>query len=114
MLSANSLFIRKFEVYLYHRIAQDCGYLKVLAIFEKKTEAILTDDIKPATFGILYDDLENPMKGGTGHTMHVCEQNRIPIIDQRTWLKWPKELRDITQVVMGIPKNELAIAIEKC
>ena len=45
-------------------------------------------DIKPAAFAIFYDDLAEPMTGGTGHTMNVCLQNGIPVIDQRTWFKW--------------------------
>lgn len=47
--------------------------------------------IRPASFGIFYDDLINPKEGGTGHTMNVCEQNYIPIIDQRTWKNWLDE-----------------------
>lgn len=44
--------------------------------------------IKPITFGIFYDDLDNLQSGGTGHTMDVCEMNDVPFIDQRTWLEW--------------------------
>ena len=44
--------------------------------------------IHPASFGIFYDDLENPQTGGTGHTMKICELNNIPIINQCTWKKW--------------------------
>lgn len=44
--------------------------------------------IQPISFGIFYDDLDNPQSGGTGHTMDVCEMNDMPFIDQQTWVKW--------------------------
>jgi hypothetical protein len=54
-------------------------------------KAIGTVEIKPATFSIFYDDLEKPRTGGTGHTMNVCTQNNIPVIDQTVWFKWLEE-----------------------
>ena len=60
-------------------------------IIRDTIKVIGTGNIKPATFGIFYDDLENPKTGGTGHTMNVCEQNNIPLIDQNTWFKWLAE-----------------------
>lgn len=65
--------------------------IKAAYILRDTIKAIGTDEIKPATFGIFYDDLENPMSGGTGHTMHVCQQNNIPIINQEVWFKWLTE-----------------------
>jgi hypothetical protein len=65
--------------------------IKAAYIIRDTIKAIGTDEIKPATFGIFYDDLDNPMAGGTGHTMKVCEQNNIPIIDQKIWFKWLTE-----------------------
>lgn len=65
--------------------------IKSAYIIRDTIKAIGTNKIKPATFGIFYDDLENPKTGGTGHTMHICEQNGIPIIDQKTWFKWLTE-----------------------
>lgn len=62
--------------------------IKAAYIIRDTLKAIGTNDIKPATFAIFYDDLENPKTGGTGHTINVCEQNNIPVIDQRTWFKW--------------------------
>ncbi|MEZ4907405.1 MAG: hypothetical protein R2771_07150 [Saprospiraceae bacterium] len=62
--------------------------IKAAYIIRDTVKAIGTKEIKPATFGIFYDDLDNPMSGGTGHTMNICIQNNIPIIDQRTWFKW--------------------------
>ncbi len=46
--------------------------------------------IPKATFAVFYDDLANPMKGGTGHTMKVCINNNIPFVNQQTWMKWLK------------------------
>jgi hypothetical protein len=65
--------------------------IKAAYIIRDTIKAIGTDEINPATFGIFYDDLDKPKEGGTGHTMKVCEQNNIPIIDQKTWFKWLTE-----------------------
>ncbi len=62
--------------------------MKAAYIIRDTIKAIGTDDILPATFGIFYDDLADPKAGGTGHTMNVCTQNNIPIIDQTIWLHW--------------------------
>lgn len=62
--------------------------IKAAYIIRDTIKAIGTSQIKPATFGIFYDDLNNPKTGGTGHTMNICEQNMIPIIDQNTWFNW--------------------------
>ena len=62
--------------------------IKAAFIIRDTIKAIGTDKIKPATFGIFYDNLEKPKTGGTGHTMNVCEQNDIPIINQSVWFKW--------------------------
>ncbi len=65
--------------------------IKAAYIIRDTIKAIGTDEIKSATFGIFYTDLDNPRTGGTGHTMNVCELNHIPQIDQKTWFKWLKE-----------------------
>ncbi len=65
--------------------------IKAAYIIRDTIKAIGTEEIKPATFGIFYDDLEDPMAGGTGHTMNVCKQNNISIIDQKIWFKWLTE-----------------------
>lgn len=65
--------------------------IKAAYIIRDTVKAIGTGDIKPATFGIFYDDLDKPMSGGTGHTMNVCEQNNIPLINQNIWFKWLAE-----------------------
>ena len=65
--------------------------IKAAYIIRDTIKVIGTDEIGAASFGIFYDDLENPMTGGTGHTMNVCEQNNIPLIDQRVWFNWLQE-----------------------
>jgi hypothetical protein len=65
--------------------------IKAAYIIRDTIKAIGTQEIRPASFGIFYDDLEMPMSGGTGHTMNVCLQNKIPIIDQKTWFDWLTE-----------------------
>jgi len=71
--------------------ARDRFSIKAAYIIRDTIKALGTDEVKPATFGIFYDDLDKPKEGGTGHTMKVCEQNNIPIIDQKTWFKWLTE-----------------------
>lgn len=44
--------------------------------------------LPPASIAIVYDDLSNPNKGGTGFTLQVCGENNIPIIKQNTWVEW--------------------------
>ena len=70
---------------------KNCYTIKAAYIIRDTIKAIGTEEIKPATFGIFYDDLENPMAGGTGHTMNVCKQNNIPLIDQKIWFNWLTE-----------------------
>ena len=68
--------------------ARDRFSIKAAYIIRDTIKAIGTSEIPPANFGIFYDDLSNPMQGGTGHTMDVCQKNGIPIINQSVWLKW--------------------------
>lgn len=65
--------------------------IKAAYIIRDTIKVLGADKIKPATFGIFYDDLENPRQGGTGHTINVCEKNNVPAIDQKIWLKWLTE-----------------------
>lgn len=62
--------------------------IKAAYIIRDTIKVIGTRHIPPATFGIFYDDLTKPMTGGTGHTMKVCEQNKIPYINQTIWFDW--------------------------
>lgn len=62
-----------------------------------KAAYILRDTIKvlgtnagipSITVALFYEDLENPMQGGTGHTQRVCLENNIPFFNQTTFFKW--------------------------
>lgn len=46
-------------------------------------------DLSPATAALFYVNTRDPGAGGTGHTLRVCQQNGIPLLDQRVWLTWP-------------------------
>ena len=62
--------------------------IKASYIIRDTIKAIGTKDIPPTTFGIFYDDLCDPMAGGTGHTMNICKLNNIPFINQEEWFGW--------------------------
>jgi hypothetical protein len=47
-----------------------------------------TDDIPPTDVALFYDDLKNPVSGGTGHTIRVCIENNIPHFNQEVWMGW--------------------------
>ncbi len=42
----------------------------------------------PADFGIFYANLADPMKGGTGHTIRVCQERGVPVALQDFWMGW--------------------------
>lgn len=44
--------------------------------------------ISPISVGLFYEDLKNPMQGGTGHTQRVCSDNNIPLFNQETFFSW--------------------------
>jgi len=44
--------------------------------------------LPPATCGIFYVNESNPLAGGTGHTIRVCQTEHVPVMDQKTWLAW--------------------------
>ena len=62
--------------------------IKAAYLIRDTIKAIGTDEIPPTTVGLFYDDLDQPLSGGTGHTIQVCIQNNIPVFDQREWFKW--------------------------
>jgi hypothetical protein len=41
-----------------------------------------------ASAGIFFVNPENPNKGGTAHTIRVCNANNVPVIMQSEWKKW--------------------------
>lgn len=62
--------------------------VKATYIIRDTLKVLGSENVKPAVFGIFYDDLFNEKKGGTGHTMAVCERHQIPIINQKVWFNW--------------------------
>lgn len=65
--------------------------IKAACIIRDTLKAVGTSEIKPANFGIFYDDLKSPRTGGAGNTMSICEQIGIPVIDQNIWFRWLQE-----------------------
>lgn len=61
---------------------------KVAYLLRDTVKVIGIDELPPATFGIFYDDLNNPNDGGTGFTMDICRYNNVPFIDQKVWFSW--------------------------
>lgn len=53
-----------------------------------KVTGSVTAGLKKSDFAIFYDDLKDPGKGGTGHTMKVCDQAGVPKINQKVWMGW--------------------------
>ncbi|MDZ4198831.1 MAG: hypothetical protein U1E27_06040 [Kiritimatiellia bacterium] len=47
--------------------------------------------LTPAKAGIFYVNPEDPMKGGTGHTIRVCQDVGVPVAFQNEWMKWGDE-----------------------
>ncbi len=65
--------------------------------FSIKAAYIIRDTVKvagtksgipPIDFAFFYDDEQNPKTGGTGHTMEICEMNKLPYLTQKDWEKW--------------------------
>ncbi len=47
--------------------------------------------LPPASAGLFYINENDPLAGGTGHTLRVCMEYNVPTITQMTWLKWITE-----------------------
>jgi hypothetical protein len=85
---SNKKFIQAIDEYVAgneNLIAKKAAY-----IIRDTVKVIGTETIKPANFGIFYDNFQHPLSGGTGHTMKICMQNSIPMIDQQVWFSWLK------------------------
>ncbi|MFZ9939079.1 MAG: hypothetical protein ACO3GN_02155 [Bacteroidia bacterium] len=67
---------------------RDRASIKAAYLVRDTVKVIGTRAIAPASFGIFYDNLEDPRTGGTGHTMAVCTNNQVPFIDQSVWMLW--------------------------
>ena len=44
--------------------------------------------LDPVSFAFFYIDPSDPLGGGTGHTMKVCQENNIPFLTQEIWMSW--------------------------
>ncbi len=44
--------------------------------------------LTPAKAGIFYVNPDDPMKGGTGHTIRVCRDQNVPVAFQNEWMAW--------------------------
>ncbi len=75
----------------YLNMGKNSYTVKARYLFRDTIKVVGTSKIAPASFAIFYDDLQKPKSGGTGHTMHVCEQNGIPQINQQIWFEWLKQ-----------------------
>lgn len=83
---ANKKNVKLIDAY----VAGDKNTLSVKAAYliRDTVKVLGTRTLPGASFGIFYDDLENPLQGGTGHTIQVCRENNIEAIDQREWFSW--------------------------
>ncbi|MBW6498822.1 MAG: hypothetical protein K0B09_10560 [Bacteroidales bacterium] len=48
----------------------------------------LDHGLAPADAGLFFVNAADPMKGGTGHTMRVCREMKVPVFDQVIWRAW--------------------------
>jgi len=53
-----------------------------------KVTGIPEADFAKADFGIFFVNTADPMKGGTGHTIRVCQSLSVPVIFQDEWMGW--------------------------
>ena len=44
--------------------------------------------LRPPVLALFYVDLKDPMEGGTGHTIRVCQNQGIPVAFQDSWQDW--------------------------
>lgn len=47
--------------------------------------------LSPATAALFYVNPDDPLSGGTGHTLRVCLEQHVPSITQADWLNWLQE-----------------------
>lgn len=62
--------------------------IKAAYIIRDTVKVTGTSGISPASFALFYDDLEDPEKGGTGHTIDICRMKNTDFADQRIWFTW--------------------------
>ena len=46
----------------------------------------------PAAMGLFYANPDDPMVGGTGHTLRVCRKHNVPVALQSDWLGWLEKM----------------------
>lgn len=68
------------------RLAAKAAYL----IRDTMKVAGYSDAFPKPMCGLFYVDLNNPMDGGTGHTIRVCQQEDVPFVFQDSWQQWIK------------------------
>lgn len=44
--------------------------------------------LPPADFGFFFVNADNPLAGGTGHTIRVCRAFKVPVFTQDEWDGW--------------------------
>lgn len=50
-----------------------------------------TPEMPPPVAGIFFVNASEPESGGTGHTVRVCKDRGVPVIDQFAWMGWIEE-----------------------
>ena len=45
-------------------------------------------NFQPAQIGVFYVNSQDAGKGGTGHTIRVCENRRVFVVTQDVWMQW--------------------------
>ncbi len=45
-------------------------------------------NFQPAHIGVFYINSQDSGKGGTGHTIRVCENRQVSVITQDVWMQW--------------------------
>ena len=78
----------KLQVERYANGVRDKSSMMAAYIIRDTAKIIGTSEIGKATVALFYEDLGNPLKGGTGHTIKTCVENNVPFFDQTTWMKW--------------------------
>ncbi|MDY0101707.1 MAG: hypothetical protein RBS07_02150 [Lentimicrobium sp.] len=76
--------IDKFILQIHNRLTAKAAYILRDTVKVCGTRS----GIAPATVAFFYDNLSNPMQGGTGHTMQVCTERKVPFCDQQIWMNW--------------------------
>jgi hypothetical protein len=83
-----------------HRLVQTCRERDGAGPLAAKAKYLIRDTLKvmgaaelnlmPATAAVFYVNEDDPLSGGTGHTIRVCLQHRVPVVMQHVWRNWMK------------------------